>query len=265
VATTTHPPRPVEPPEDAPSDDEKYLTILEHLGELRSRLMVTAAVMIVATAVSFYFAKDIMSFLLTPAEDAQPGFKPIQTEPLEFVASYFKIALLSALTISMPVIVYQIIAFVSPGLTPQERRWIFPVVIGSGLSFVAGLAFGFYVALPPAIDFLINFGEDVAEPTLRIGPYIDFVVRMLFITGVAFQTPLLVMGLAKLRIVTARWLVRQWRYVIIGAFVVSAFVTPTIDPITQTLIAAPIIVLYGVGTGLAFLVQPRGDQPVRFG
>jgi sec-independent protein translocase protein TatC len=264
MATTT---RPGQPPTPANEEGgaEKYLTILEHLGELRLRLMICAGVMILATAVSFYFAKDVMGFLLNPAEDAQPGFKPIQTEPLEFVGSYFKISLLCALAISMPVLVYHLIAFVAPGLTPAERRWIFPVVVGSGLSFVAGMAFGFFVALPPAIDFLINFGEDVADPTLRIGPYIDFVLRLLLITGLVFQTPLLLMGLAKLRIVKAAWLVRQWRYVIVGAFVVSALVTPTVDPITQTLIAAPIIVLYAVGTGLAYLVQPRGNEPVRFG
>ncbi|HET9201139.1 MAG TPA: twin-arginine translocase subunit TatC [Dehalococcoidia bacterium] len=263
MAAGTRPARPPEPPEEF-SASEKYMTLLEHVGELRVRLMICAGFMVVATAISFYFAKDIMEYLLNPAEKAQPGFKPIQTEPLEFIASYFKISLLCALAISMPMIVYQLIAFVSPGLTPQEKKWIIPIVLGSGLSFVAGLAFGFYVALPPAIDFLINFGEDVAEPTLRIGPYIDFVLRMLLISGITFQTPLLIMGLAKLRIVHGQWLVRQWRYVVVGAFIVSAIVTPTIDPITQTLIAAPIIVLYGFGTILAFLVQPGGDQPVRF-
>lgn len=263
MAVSTRPQAPAPEPDSSPGN-EKYLSIIEHIAELRVRLMVSAGVMVIATAASFYFAKDMMEFLLNPAEAAQPGFKPIQTEPLEFVAAYFKISLLSALAVSMPVIVYQVIAFVAPGLTPQEKRWIIPVVVGSGLSFVAGLAFGFFVALPPAIDFLINFGEDVAEPTLRIGPYIDFVLRMLFITGITFQTPLLLMGLAKLRIVRARWLMRQWRYVVVGAFILSAIVTPTIDPITQTLIAAPIIVLYAVGTGLAFLVQPGGDQPVRF-
>ncbi|MEX2237483.1 MAG: twin-arginine translocase subunit TatC [Dehalococcoidia bacterium] len=262
MATSTRPPETSEPEPTLPN--EKYLTILEHLGELRQRLMISAGTMVVATAVSFYFAKDVMEFLLMPAEDAQPGFKPIQTEPLEFISSYFKISLLCALALSMPVLVYQVIAFIAPGLTPGEKRWIIPVVVGSGLSFAGGLAFGFFIGLPPAIDFLINFGEDVADPTLRIGPYIDFVLRMLLISGITFQTPLLIMGLAKLRIVKARWLVRQWRYVVVGAFILSAIVTPTIDPITQTLIAAPIIVLYGVGTGLAFLVQPRGDQPVRF-
>jgi sec-independent protein translocase protein TatC len=263
MATSTRPASRPEPPEEF-NPAEKYMTLLEHIGELRVRLMICAGVMVIATAVSFYFAKDIMSYLLTPAEDAQPGFKPIQTEPLEFISSYFKISLLSALAISMPVLIYQLIAFVAPGLTPEEKRWIIPIVVGSGLSFVAGLAFGFYVALPPAIDFLMNFGEDVADPTLRIGPYIDFVLRMLLISGITFQTPLLIMGLAKVRIVRGPWLIRQWRYVVVGAFILSAIVTPTIDPITQTLIAAPIIVLYGVGTGLAFLVQPGGDQPVRF-
>ncbi|MPZ22428.1 MAG: twin-arginine translocase subunit TatC, partial [Dehalococcoidia bacterium] len=147
------------------------MTILEHVAELRTRMMICAGAMVITTAVSFYFAKEVMDFLLMPAESARPGFRPIQTEPLEFIASYFKIALLMALAASMPVLVWQLIAFVSPGLTPQERRWMLPIVLGTGLSFLSGLAFGFFVALPPAIDFLINFGDDVAEPTLRIGPY----------------------------------------------------------------------------------------------
>jgi sec-independent protein translocase protein TatC len=130
-------------------------------------------------------------------------------------------------------------------------------VAGATLLFLTGVAFAYYVALPPALRFLFNFGDDIAEPNIRVGSYIDFVTRLLFWTGVSFETPIVVMFLAKFRIVSARQLVHWWRLAIVAAFLIAAVVTPTIDPVTQSFVAGPIIVLYMIGTALAFLVQPR--------
>jgi sec-independent protein translocase protein TatC len=119
------------------------------------------------------------------------------------------------------------------------------------------VAFAFYIALPPALDFLLNYPEDVAEPHIKIGSYVDFVTRLLLWTGVVFETPLLIMGLARFGVVSSRQLLRFWRYAIVGAFVLAAIVTPSIDPVTQSFVAGPIIVLYGLGVVLARLVEPR--------
>jgi sec-independent protein translocase protein TatC len=157
----------------------------------------------------------------------------------------------------MPVIVYQILRFVSPALRGNERKWLYGTAIGATFLFLLGVAFAYYVALPPALDFLLNFNTDLAEPNIRIGAYIDFVTRLLFWTGVSFETPLIVMYLARFGIVRAGQLMRWWRQAIVASVAVAAVVTPTIDPVTQSLVAGPIIVLYFIGVILAFFVQPR--------
>ena len=117
--------------------------------------------------------------------------------------------------------------------------------------------FSYYVALPPALNFLLNFNTDLAQPNIRIGTYIDFVTRLLFWTGVCFEMPLMIMYLARFRIVNAGQLLRWWRLAIVAAFVIAAVVTPTIDPVTQSFVAGPMIALYFVGIILAFFVQPK--------
>src|SRR5437667_379530 len=145
-------------------------------------------------------------------------------------------------------------------LQELRRRLIICSVAGSVGLFLAWVAFAYYVALPPALGFLLNFQNDIAEPQIRLGSYFDFVLRLLFWTGVAFQTPLIVMFLARLRIVTARRLIGWWRFAIVGAFVVAAVVTPTPDPVTCTIVALPLIGLYFLGVALAVAVQPRGPS-----
>jgi len=253
MSTATQQP-PSEPQEPVST---KYMTIMEHLQELRFRLVVAGAALVVTTGASFVFAKQILEFLKEPAEDRSSTFVLIFTEPMEGLVAYFRVALLVGLVAAMPIIIFELLMFVTPALTRQEKRWVYAVVVGASLAFAAGVAFAYYVALPPALGFLLNFPEDVAKPQIKIGSYVDFVTRLLFWTGVVFETPLLIMGLARFRVVNARQLLRLWRYAFIGAFVVSAIVTPSIDPVTQSLVAGPIIVLYGIGILLAWLVQPR--------
>jgi len=237
---------------------ERELTILEHLQELRQRLLIASLALLLAIGASLYFTPDIIRFLTEPAKERVQDFNLVFTEPLGYIGAYFRVALLSGLTFAMPVIIYEALMFVLPGLTPQEKRWVVPIVLGAGLSFAAGAAFGFYVILPPALRFLFTFGEELARPFIRINSYIDFVTRMLLASGLTFETPLLVMALARFGLVTAGKLLGWWRYAVVLAFVVAAIITPSIDPITQSLVAGPIIVLYGLGIALAKLVQrPR--------
>jgi sec-independent protein translocase protein TatC len=254
---STTPPTTQQTPSEPEAAGTKYMTILEHLAELRYRLIVSGAALVVTTCASFAFAKQILEFLKEPAEDRSSTFVLIFTEPMEGLVAYFRVALLAGLVGAMPIIIFELLMFVTPALTRQEKRWVYAIVLGASLAFAAGVAFAYYVALPPALGFLLNFPEDVAKPQIKIGSYVDFVTRLLFWTGVVFETPLLIMGLARFRVVNARQLLRLWRYAIIGAFVVSAVVTPSIDPVTQSLVAGPIIVLYVVGILLAWLVQPR--------
>lgn len=240
-----------------PQEGGKYLTLLEHLQELRNRLLITALAVALATAASFYFTQNVIDFLAQPAKDHVQDFRLIFTEPLGYIGSYFRVALLGGLVLAMPIIIYQALAFVSPGLTREEKRWVFPTALGASLSFLLGAAFAYYVMLPPAIRFLFNFGGGQAEPLIRIGPYIDFVTRLVFWTGVVFEIPLVVMFLARIGLTNSRKLVRLWRAAVILAFLLAAIVTPSIDPVTQSLVAGPIIVLYGLGIVLARLVERR--------
>ncbi|MFQ6019445.1 MAG: twin-arginine translocase subunit TatC [Dehalococcoidia bacterium] len=250
------------PPEPAATTSEeieggKYMTILEHVQELRNRLFIASVAVVAGLAVTAFFGQQIIEFLKEPGEAT--GKLQLQfIEPFELFVTYFRVSLLGGLTLAMPVIVYQALMFVSPGLTRQERRWLYSAVAGATLLFLGGAAFAYYIALPPALDFLFNFGSGLdVEANIRIGSYIDFVTRLIFWTGVTFETPLLVMFLARFGIVTARQLLRWWRLAVVIAFVVAAIVTPTIDPVTQSLVAGPIVVLYFLGIGLAWLVQPR--------
>lgn len=251
---------PPEPPGEAPQEQpgERYLTVLEHIEELRFRLFISAAFVVIGLGISVFFGKEIIDFLKKPAEARSEDFELQFIEPFELFVTYFRVSLLGGLILGMPMIVYQGLRFVSPGLSANERRWLYATVAGTFVLFLGGVAFAYYIALPPALDFLLDFGGgDIARPDIRVGSYVDFVTRLLFWTGVSFQTPLIVMYLARFGIVSARQLLRWWRFAIVGAFVVAAVVTPTIDPVTQSLVAGPIIVLYFLGIILAVFVQPK--------
>ena len=233
----------------------KPLTLYEHLAELRSRLVVTAFGIAATTGFSFFFTKRILEFLLTPGQRAYSGFHPIITETMEYVSAYFEIALLVGIILAMPIILYEVFMFVTPALTRKERRWVFPVVAGAFAFFLLGVVFAYTVALEPALNFFLNFGNGVVTPTIKIGSYIDFVTHLVFWTGLFFETPLVMMGLAFLGVMTARSFLKLWRYAIVLGFLFAAFVIPAISPLAQTMVAAPIIALYFVGVLLAWLVR----------
>ncbi len=252
-----------ETPADEPSPEDedntsRTQTILGHLQELRYRAMVSAGALVVGIAVSFWpLTGLVLDFLAEPGREQVEDFNLIFTEPLEYWTAYFRVSLLLGISISMPVHVYQILAFVSPGLTWNERKWLYPIVVGATLSFLGGAAFAYYIELPPALKFLIDQPSDISDvkPFIKIQSYVNFVTRLILATALVFELPLVVMGLAKIGIVTSRKLLGWWRFAIVGSFVAAAIVTPSIDPVTQSLVAGPIIVLYFVGIALAKLVE----------
>lgn len=236
--------------------DGKVLTIIEHLQELRTRVMWSAMALVVGIGVSVWpLTKYAIHFLVIPAQDTRTDFKLHQFQLLDYWSTYFRVSLLLGIAIAMPMILYQVLAFVAPGLTKRERRWLYPIVIGASLMFVLGMAFGYYAELPPALKFLLDPKNKDVEPTIGIATYIDTVTRLLLITGLVFEMPFVIMGLAKIGVVTSRRLLGWWRYAILFAVVLAAVVTPSIDPVTQLVVAAPILVLYFVGIGLAKLVE----------
>ena len=182
------------------------------------------------------------------------------TQPLEYWTTFFQVSLMVGFSLAMPIFVYQALAFIGPGLTRNEKKWLYPIVFGASSMFIAGCLFAYYIEMPPALNFLLN-GGDVATPFISVKSYVDFAVKLMMVTGLVFETPLFIMGLAKIGIVRSNQLIKWWRYAIIGSFVISAIVTPSIDPITQTLVAVPMIVLYFFGVLLAKLVEGKSLIP----
>ncbi|MCH8994256.1 MAG: twin-arginine translocase subunit TatC [Chloroflexi bacterium] len=247
------------PPPDEPESqkqERRVLTILEHLQELRYRMTVVAVALVVGVAVSFWpLTGWFIDFLKQPAEGQLDNFETFFFDPLEGWTTYFRVSLLLGITISMPVLVYQFLAFIGPGLSKEERRWLYPIVAGASVAFIGGVAFAYYIELPPALGFLLNPPGDIGEPLISVRKYFDFVTRLLLVTGLVFELPLVIMGLAKLGVVTSRKLLGWWRYAIVIGFVAAAIVTPSVDPVTQSLVAGPIIILYFTGILLAKMVE----------
>ena len=233
------------------------LTLSEHLVELRRRLMVSAAAVIVGTVAAFVFHPLIFEMLMGPAQGfgSLQGNKLIFTQATEMIGITMKVSMMGGLALASPVLLYQAVMFIAPGLTPKEKRYLFALLPGVILSFATGAAFGYLVLLPPAINFLLTFGSEIATPMIRVGNYINLVVTLLFWLGVSFQAPLVMFFLSKIRVVTPRALAKKRRFAIVGAFILGALITPTFDPVNQSLVAVPIVLLYELGIWLARLAR----------
>lgn len=232
---------------------KEAMSLRDHLNELRKRLFIVVIVVMIATAFAFMFRDWVMSFLLAPAQGFGGALesKPIFTEPAEMIGITMKVSLMAGFILALPVVLYQIIMFVSPGLTSRERTYVFAFLPGTLLAFCMGVVFGYYVMFPPALNFLFSFGTETATPLIRIGPYINLITSLLFWMGLIFELPIVMFLLARLGIIDDRRLARYRRHFIVVAFIAAAIITPTVDPINQSLVAIPIVVLYEAGIWLA--------------
>ena len=228
-------------------------TLLQHLGELRRRVFICVVAVLVGSAVSFAFFEQIIDILVEPAKDLNlgTGGELIYTEVTELLTTAIKVSFVSGLILASPILVYQGVMFVAPGLTGREKRYLFGFMPAVVLAFAGGVAFAYYILTPPALHFLLTFGGDVATPLIRISNIINLMIRLLFWMGLAFETPLVMYLLASLGIVSARGLSRFRRYWVVVAFILAAIITPTVDPVNQALVAGPLLVLYEVGILLA--------------
>jgi len=234
---------------------DKELPLRQHLLELRRRLIYCALAVIVTTGIAFIFHQQILILLMEPAKGFTdiPNEKPIYTELTEFLGVATKASLLVGFFAAMPFVLYQFVMFVAPGLTPSERRYLYTLLPLSLVVFLAGAAFGYRILFPPAVHFLLTFGDDIATPLIRIGNYVNLMLALLFWMGILFETPVVMFFLSRIGVVSPEWLGRQRRYAVVAAFIIGAVITPTFDPINQSLVALPVIVLYEMGIWLAKL------------
>jgi sec-independent protein translocase protein TatC len=223
----------------------------EHVTELRKRLLVALLGLFAATIASFALATSFINILSRPVG----GLDKLQAiDVTESVGVFMRVSLLSGFVIALPLILYEILAFVLPGLKPNEKRWLVTGIPLATLLFIGGVLFAYFVMLPTAIPFLVEFLG--VKTTPRLSNYIEFVTSLMFWIGICFETPLLVFLLAKLHVVSAGMLARQWRLAIVVIAIIAAMVTPTVDPVNMALLMAPLMVLYVLSILLALLARP---------
>ncbi len=248
---------------EATEHDDAHLTLLEHLNELRKRLTWAALALMIATLFSFLFAQYILDFLLTPYSASIGVNATLQTlKPTEGLETYFKVALLSGAIIAMPIILIQFWKFISPGTTPQERRYFYIFIPSALVLFLLGIAFAWFVLAPAAIFFLANFMTDIFKTDWTGQEYISFVTRLVFWMGVSFELPIVAYFVARIGVITSQNLRDQWRLAIVAVAVIAAIITPSIDPVTMLLTMAPLLVLYVLSIGLARIGQRQYERSV---
>jgi sec-independent protein translocase protein TatC len=244
--------------DEVEEDDGGRMSFLDHLDELRRRLVAAALSLAFGTVVALVFLDRIFDFIMRPLYEKLPaGSKLIYTEPTEAFMLKFKIALLAGLVIGAPLIMWQLWLFIAPGLYSHEKRFALPFVIMASVFFVGGAAFNHYVLFPMAWVFLASFTTDYMMFMPRIAPVFSLYAMLMVAMGLIFEMPAVILVLARMGLVTAGFLWRQIKYAVLIIFVLAAVITPTGDPMTQSLMAGPMIGLYIVSIGLAWMFGKR--------
>ncbi len=234
------------------------MSFLEHLDELRKRIINASIAIGVGFLVSFYFIDHIFNFVFEPTRKVLPqGVTLAYTRPSEAFSLYIQIALISGILIAAPVVMYQVWMFIAPGLYSREKKFAIPFVLLTTGGFFLGAAFNHYLAFPSMMWFFGSFNSKYLQFIPKVEDTFDLYLTMTLWMGVVFQMPTLVFFLAKMKLVTARFLWNQLRYAILLTFIVAAIITPTGDPMNQTIFAAPMIGLYLISILIAWIVNPR--------
>lgn len=243
-------------PEDSPLGEslEKAFhnpqSLLVHLNVLRKHLFRAALVLMLTTVIAFAFASKIIDLLALPVGGIE---ELIAIDPTEPIGTFMRVSLLTAFAITLPYIILELWLFIAPGLSRDSRIFGLYAIPIAVLFFIGGMAFAYFVLLPTAIPFLVNFGGITSQ--LRPSSYLRFVTSIMFWIGVAFQFPLIIYVLARVGLIKAKVLIKQWRLAIVIIAILSAMITPTIDPVNMALVMGPMIVLYFLGFVLASLAE----------
>ncbi len=222
----------------------------EHIDALRIHILRSVIALALTTAVSFLFAQQLMTILAGPLGD----LSLLQTiEVTESIGVYMRVALLSGLALAMPWILLEIFLFIAPGLMPRSRLTLMLVIPMASLLFICGIVFTYYVMLPPSIDFLRNFGS--FKTAWRPSSYFSLVTNLMLWIGISFQMPMVIYALASIGLIKAKQLATQWKIALVIITIIAAIITPTVDPVNQVLVMAPMIALYGLSIVGAMLAE----------
>jgi sec-independent protein translocase protein TatC len=236
------------------------MSFLEHLEELRKRIIWSIVAVAVAFFVCWNYADRLYGYMQAPIMQALAHNhieqKLTYLNPTEPFNMYMKIGLIAALFLASPFVLYQLWAFVAPGLYKNEKKYVMPFMVLSVGLFLAGGFFGYKIVFPAALDFLIGYGKQF-QPMVTIGEYTDLFLTIIIGLGVVFEMPILVFFLALIGIVSPRWMWNNFRYSILVIFIIAAILTPTTDIMNMCIFAAPMIALYLISIGVAWLVHPK--------
>lgn len=243
------------------SPDE--MTFLEHLEDLRKRLWYAFLALLIGVVPGWIFHKEIYAILARPVTQYLPeGTKLAFTTLTAPFMLYMKISFLASLFLMSPFVFYQLWLFIAPGLYKKERKYVFPFVFFTTVFFIAGALFGYLFVFPWACRFFLAMGSDF-QPVLTVDQYFSFTLRILLGIAAVFELPTLVYFLSKLGIITAGWMVRNFKYAVLVVFILAAVITPTPDMVTQSLVAVPMLLLYGLSILIAFVVKRGKDRERR--
>ncbi len=232
------------------TEQAKQMDIWDHVGELRKRLFRAVIGLVVTTFISFSTATYLLQLLARPIG----GLDKLQSiEITENMSVFMRVSLLSGFIVALPWILFQLLAFVMPGLSKNEKRWVLSSIPIATILFITGVAFAYFVMLPAAIPFLTNFLGIPTTP--RLANYVSFITNLMFWIGIAFEAPLVMFILAKLQLITAKALLKQWRIAIVVIAIMAAFITPTVDPINMGLLMAPLFLIYLLSALFAWIAR----------
>jgi sec-independent protein translocase protein TatC len=244
------------------------MPLLAHLEELRKRIIFSVLGVLVGFILCWSFADRIFGFMQQPIIGALRhhgiGGGLVYLNPTEPFNLYLEVALVGGLFVASPSVFYQLWLFIAPGLYRKEKRYVLPFLLSTVGLFTAGGLFGYKMVYPASLDFLIGYGQRF-QPMITIGEYTRLFVTIIVGLGLIFEMPILVFFLALMRVITARWMLRNLRYSILAIFVVAAIITPTADILNMCLFAAPMIALYAVSIGVAWLVNSTREPGVKAG
>ena len=227
------------------------LPFSEHIEELRQRSFQLFLIILLLTCVAFFDVKFLVKILEIPVKNV----KFFQLSPGEYFISTLKISFYTGLLFGSPFILGQILLFLLPGLTQKEKRIILPLLLSSLFLFGLGLMFSYYVLIPAALNFFLNYSNEVIEPLWSFDQYFEFILVLFYSTGLAFQIPIVQILLGLLNIVSAKQMFDSWRYVILISTIIGAILTPSTDPLTQLLLSTAILLLYFSGVGILLLIK----------
>lgn len=244
----------------APDKDKQTMGILRHLEDLRKVIIISLIAIVVASIISFAFIEQIVAIITKPL--AEQGIKPVYTAITEGIFTYFKIALITGTVFASPVLLWQLWRFIVPALYPHEKKYLYRLVPISIILFIGGVVFAYYTVFPIAVYVLIKLASEF-DPMLTISKYLSFTLAFMIPFGLIFELPLVVYFLTSIGVVTPEWLVRNRKYAIVITFILAAILTPGPDPISQLIMAAPMIILYEAGIIVAKIVTKKKDAKFR--